>query len=73
MEFCKVLKSKLTSNFSTVRFYFVHSYYVEVENQNNSILKSNYGIEFDSAIQNKNIYGHNFILKKSQIWYEIII
>ena len=62
----KSSKSKLTSNFSTeFRFYFVHSYYVEVENQNNSILKSNYGIEFDSAIQNKNIYGAQFHPEKS--------
>mgnify|MGYP003624213572 FL=1 len=47
------------------RFYFVHSYYVEVENQENSILKTNYGIEFDSAIQHNNIYGAQFHPEKS--------
>ncbi|WP_417291665.1 imidazole glycerol phosphate synthase subunit HisH [Corallibacter sp.] len=59
-------KSKLTENFvEESRFYFVHSYYVEVENQENSILKSNYGIEFDSAIQHNNIYGAQFHPEKS--------
>ena len=47
------------------RFYFVPSYYVEVENQENSILKTNYGIEFDSAIQHNNIYGAQFHPEKS--------
>jgi len=47
------------------RFYFVHSYYVRVANENNSILKTNYGIEFDSAIQKENIYGAQFHPEKS--------
>ena len=47
------------------RFYFVHSYYVKVENENNSILKTNYGIEFDSAIQKDNIFGVQFHPEKS--------
>ena len=58
--------SKLTENFAeNSRFYFVHSYYVEVEDQENSILKTNYGLEFDSAIQNENIYGAQFHPEKS--------
>jgi imidazole glycerol-phosphate synthase subunit HisH len=59
-------KSKLTENFiEESRFYFVHSYYVEVVNQENSILKTNYGLEFDSAIQHKNVYGAQFHPEKS--------
>jgi len=59
-------KSKLTEKFiEESRFYFVHSYYVEVVNQENSILKSNYGLEFDSAIQHKNVYGAQFHPEKS--------
>ena len=46
-------------------FYFVHSYYVEVEKQENSILKTTYGLEFDSAIQHKNVYGAQFHPEKS--------
>lgn len=47
------------------RFYFVHSYYVKVEYERNSILKTNYGIEFDSAIQKDNILGVQFHPEKS--------
>ena len=62
----KSTNSKLTHGFTQEsRFYFVHSFYVEVENQDNSILKTTYGLEFDSAIQHKNIYGAQFHPEKS--------
>ena len=62
----KSTSSLLTTNFEEEsRFYFVHSYYVEVENQENSILKTEYGLEFDSAIQHKNVYGAQFHPEKS--------
>jgi len=47
------------------RFYFVHSYCVHVKNHENSVLKTNYGISFDSAIQRKNIFGAQFHPEKS--------
>ncbi len=61
-------KSKLTSDFEDfeeVKFYFVHSYFVKVENEKNSILKTKYGLEFDSAIQKDNIFGAQFHPEKS--------
>lgn len=59
-------ESPLTQDFTEkFRFYFVHSYYVKVNQENNSILKSNYGVTFDSAIQNKNIFGAQFHPEKS--------
>ena len=62
----KATPSLLTQDFEAEsRFYFVHSYYVEVENQENSILKTTYGLEFDSAIQHKNVYGTQFHPEKS--------
>ena len=60
--------SLLTSGFEEfeeTRFYFVHSYFVKVEDEKNSILKTNYGLEFDSAIQKDNIYGAQFHPEKS--------
>jgi glutamine amidotransferase len=58
--------SKLTEGFDEeTRFYFVHSYCVAVDQSDNSILKTTYGIEFDSAIQNGNIYGAQFHPEKS--------
>ena len=47
------------------RFYFVHSYHVEVKNQSDSMLKTNYFIEFDSGIHKGNIYGAQFHPEKS--------
>lgn len=48
-----------------IRFYFVHSYYVLVNDQNNSMMKTMYGVEFDSAIVNDNIWGAQFHPEKS--------
>ena len=47
------------------RFYFVHSYCVHVDNEEDSILKTDYGIKFDAAIQKDNIYGCQFHPEKS--------
>lgn len=47
------------------RFYFVHSYYVRCSNPENVILKTIYGVEFDSALQFENIYGAQFHPEKS--------
>jgi len=64
----KIEDSYLTEGFDTfdeMRFYFVHSYFVQVEDDTNSILKTNYGIEFDSAIAKDNIFGAQFHPEKS--------
>jgi imidazole glycerol-phosphate synthase subunit HisH len=64
----KSKESLLTQGFEELdetMFYFVHSYFVKVEDEENSILKSNYGIEFNSAIQKDNIYGAQFHPEKS--------
>ena len=61
-------ESKLTDgfkDFDETRFYFVHSYFVKVENEKNSILKTDYGLKFDSAIQKDNIFGAQFHPEKS--------
>jgi len=47
------------------RFYFVHSYYVQVENPNYKLMSTKYGIEFDSIIQKENIFGAQFHPEKS--------
>lgn len=60
--------SAITAGFKEledVRFYFVHSYFVRCEKDENSILKTEYGISFDSAIQKDNIYGAQFHPEKS--------
>lgn len=47
------------------RFYFVHSYYVECNNEKNCIAKTNYVDDFDCIIQNNNIIGTQFHPEKS--------
>ena len=59
-------QNSLTKGFDgEIRFYFVHSYFIEVENQAHSIMKCNYGVEFDAAINKNNIYGAQFHPEKS--------
>lgn len=61
-----VRPSSLTQGLSDdSRFYFVHSYCVQVDNEENSILKATHGVTFDAAIQRENIYGVQFHPEKS--------
>ncbi|MBI9087694.1 MAG: imidazole glycerol phosphate synthase subunit HisH [Desulfobacterium sp.] len=62
----KSTRNALTKGFEgETRFYFVHSYYVQVDDDKNSILKTEYGLQFDSAIAQDNIYGVQFHPEKS--------
>lgn len=47
------------------RFYFVHSYYVKLDDSKNMIGSTQYGIEFCSAFQKDNLYGVQFHPEKS--------
>ena len=57
--------SKITEGFEDTRFYFAHSYYVKVDDEAHSTLKTEYGVKFDSAIESGNIYGVQFHPEKS--------
>jgi glutamine amidotransferase len=58
--------SLLTQNLPVEsRFYFVHSYHVRVDEEQNSILKCQYGVSFDAAVQKENIFGAQFHPEKS--------
>ena len=64
----KHTESPLTADFESFeeqRFYFVHSYFVQCDDDRHSILKTAYGLRFDSAIQNGNVYGAQFHPEKS--------
>lgn len=47
------------------RFYFVHSYYVQCNNENDILATTDYGITFTSVLQHENIYGVQFHPEKS--------
>lgn len=50
---------------SDARFYFLHSYYFDCDNKENSAAYANYGLDFTCAVSNKNIYGVQFHPEKS--------
>ena len=47
------------------RFYFCHSYYFHLEDENNSMIKTNYGFNFCVGVNKGNIYGIQFHPEKS--------
>jgi len=48
------------------RFYFVHSYYVELSGRENTAGSTTYGLEFTSAAARNNVFGVQFHPEKSQ-------
>jgi imidazole glycerol-phosphate synthase subunit HisH len=59
-------ETSLTKNFFPEnRFYFVHSYYVKCNQENNKLMTTHYGLDFDSAIVKDNIFGAQFHPEKS--------
>ena len=47
------------------RFYFVHSYFLDPEDNTDIILSTHYGIDFASGVANANISGVQFHPEKS--------
>ena len=47
------------------QYYFLHSYYVKPKNKKDILTTTNYGFEFASAVQKKNIMGFQFHPEKS--------
>ena len=58
--------SALTDNLpEDARFYFVHSYFVCVDDPGDSIQSATYGVTFDATVQHGAIYGAQFHPEKS--------
>jgi glutamine amidotransferase len=47
------------------RFYFVHSYYVQCDNETDVLATTPYGGDFHSIVQKENVYGAQFHPEKS--------
>lgn len=59
-------RSRLFENmYEEPRYYFVHSYYVECEDESNVLATTRYGINFASVIEHDNIYATQFHPEKS--------
>lgn len=58
--------SPLFKNFpEQTKFYFLHSYYFECNRKDNQIAITDYGSQFSSAVNSKNIFGVQFHPEKS--------
>lgn len=58
-------KSTIFKNSNPMRFYHVHSYYVELEDSSQEIAYTNYGLPFTTSFQKENIFGVQFHPEKS--------
>ena len=47
------------------RYYFVHSYFVQVDDPAHSVMRSRHGVEFDAAVAKDNVFGVQFHPEKS--------
>ena len=54
-----------TSFFVENDYYFVHSYYFDVQNDRNVVAETHYGTNFPSIVNQENIYGVQFHPEKS--------
>ena len=61
-------KNLLFSFNSNPEFYFLHSYYFDLKNNDHCLGKTNYGIKFASVINFGNIFGVQFHPEKSHNW-----
>ena len=61
-----ITPSALTQGMSgQSRYYFVHTYCVQVDDPQHSLMRSHYGLDFEAAIGRDNIYGVQFHPEKS--------
>jgi imidazole glycerol-phosphate synthase subunit HisH len=70
-------KKKESSLFKDIpdnrQYYFVHSYHVKCNNNDDILTTSHYGYEFVSSIQKENIFGTQFHPEKSHEWGEKLL
>ena len=57
--------SPLLKNLKDSKFYFCHSYYVELENKSYEVASTHYGRKFCSILHKENLYGVQFHPEKS--------
>lgn len=50
------------------RYYFLHSYFMELDREENILATSCYGVTFVSAVRSGNVYGTQFHPEKSHRW-----
>lgn len=61
-------KGGLFSGLDSPRFYFLHSYFLKNNREEDVLATSSYGLTFTSATQSDNVYGTQFHPEKSHGW-----
>lgn len=65
LEISPKKESPLLNNLTDARFYFAHSYHVQVDNKTDELITATYGYEYTVGIQKENIIGVQFHPEKS--------
>ena len=63
-----VITDSLFSGLDAPRYYFLHSYFMKTDREENVLATSNYGVTFTSAVQAGNVFGTQFHPEKSHQW-----
>ena len=63
-----VQTAPLFSDLDAPQFYFLHSYFMKTDRNENVLATSDYGITFTSAVRSGNVYGTQFHPEKSHQW-----
>lgn len=58
----------LFSGLDAPRYYFLHSYFMKPDREENILATSSYGVTFTSAVRSDNVYGTQFHPEKSHDW-----
>lgn len=58
----------LFSGLDAPRYYFLHSYFMKTDREENVLATTSYGVTFTSAVQAGNVYGTQFHPEKSHQW-----
>ena len=58
----------LFSSLDSPRYYFLHSYFMKLDREENKLATTHYGAQFTSAAQSGNVYGTQFHPEKSHHW-----
>jgi glutamine amidotransferase len=61
-------KDTLFVGLDSPKYYFLHSYYLKPEHEENILATSSYGVTFTSAARSGNVYGTQFHPEKSHQW-----
>jgi glutamine amidotransferase len=63
-----VISNGLFTGLDTPMYYFLHSYFMSPDREENILSISNYGVRFTSSVRSGNVYGTQFHPEKSHHW-----